>query len=112
MKEHDMRNTDSRGIDVNSIVHFQETFRILQSEIGKAVNLQLDYWRDLEQTNPSVQKLLYLGSKITLQGDAVREAYKNAYAVNPNNIRMLKMYGNFLKDIMNDSFEAQRVLEK
>ena len=107
-----MRNTDSRGIDVNSIVHFQETYLSLQSEIGKAVNLQLDYWRDLEQTNPNVQKLLYLGSRITVQADLVREAYSKCYNINSNNIRMLKMYRNFLKDIMNDNFEAQRVLEK
>ncbi len=112
MKEFDIRNTDSRGIDVNSIVHFQEAFLLLQNNIGKVVNLQLDYWRELEQTSPSVQKLLLLGSKITISTDHVRDSYNKLYEINSGNIRMLKMYGNFLKDIINDSFEAQRVLEK
>jgi len=110
--EIDIRNTDSRGIDVNSIVHFQEKFVSVQGEIGKAVNMQLDFWRELEQTTPNVQKLLFLGSKITIQADVVKTAYKKLLEINGNNIKMLQMYGNFLKDIMNDNFEAQRVIEK
>lgn len=32
--------------------------------------------------------------------------------MNPNHIKCLEIYGNFLKDIVNDEIEGQRVLEK
>src|SRR5690349_11854860 len=112
MIEDDIRNTDSRVVDVNIIVTFQEKLVALQAEIGKAVNMQLDFWRELEQTHPNVQKLLSLGSKITIQGDIVKTSYTKLSELNSNHIRMLKLYGNFLKDILHDKFEAQRVLEK
>lgn len=112
MIEDDIRNFDSRGVDVNLIVHFQERFVALQGEIGKAVNLQLDFWRELEQSNPNVQKLLSLGSKITVQADTVKTAYSKLYEINSNHIKMLQMYGNFLADVLNDKFEAQRIIEK
>ncbi len=32
--------------------------------------------------------------------------------MNPNHIKCLEIYGNFLKDIVNDDVEGQRILEK
>jgi len=112
MMESDIRNANSRGIDVNIVVYFQEKFVAFQSEIGKSVKMQLNFWQELEQSTPNVQQLLMLGSKITVQAEVVQNSYSELSAINPNHIRMLKIYGNFLKDIMNDSFESQRVLEK
>jgi len=112
MLEKDIRNANSRGIDVNMIVHFQEKFVIFQKEVGKSVKMQLNFWQELEQSTPNVQQLLLLGSKITVQAEIVKNAYSQLSTINSNHIRMLKIYGNFLQDIMNDSFEAQRILEK
>lgn len=112
MKENDVRNSDSRGIDVNTIVRFQESFVSLQTEVSKSVRMQLEFWRELEQTSPNVQQLLLLGSKITIQAELVKQAYSSLSEINSNHHRMLSIYGNFLKDIMNDTFEAQRIIEK
>jgi len=112
MMETDIRNSNLRGADVNIIVHFQEKFVVFQNEIGKSVNMQLNFWRELEQATPNVQQLLLLGSKITVQAETVKDSYSQLCAINPNHIRTLKIYGNFLKDIMNDNFEAQRIIEK
>jgi len=112
MKEADLRNSDSRGIDVNMVVFFQQKFVAFQSEIGKSVNMQMGFWRELEQSNPNVQKLLALGSKITIQAETVTTTYSKLIEINPNHVGILRVYGNFLKDIMNDIIESQRVLEK
>ena len=112
MMEIDIRHANSRGIDVNMIVHFQEKFVVFQKEIGKSVKMQLNFWQELEQSTPNVQQLLLLGSKITVQAEVVKTAYSQLSAINPNHIRMLKIYGNFLQDIMNDSFEGERIIEK
>ena len=112
MVEDDIRNSDSREIDVNQIVDFRERFVSFQTEIAKSVNMQLDFWRELEQENPNVQKLLYLGSKITVQADTVKSLYTKLYELNPNHIKMLEMYGNFLRNILNDRFESQKLFDK
>jgi len=112
MEEDEIRNTNNKELDVKLLVQFQDQYVTLQSEIHKAVNQQLEFWRELEQINPNVQKLLSLGSKITAQADIVKTQYSKLHEINSNNLKMLNMYGNFLKDIMNETFESQRILEK
>ena len=112
MIEDDIRKTDTKGIDVKQIALFQEKSVLFQTEIGKAVSLQLSFWKELEHSNPSVQNLLSLGSKITVQADVVKSCYMQLNELNSSHIKTLKIYGNFLQDIMSDTFEAQRTLEK
>jgi hypothetical protein len=112
MIENDLRNAESRGVDVNVIVHFQNKFVLFQSAIEKSVNLHLDFWRELLEENPDIQKLQNLGSKITNTVETTAEQYKKLNEMNPNHIRCLEIYGNFLKDIVNDDIEGQRILEK
>ena len=38
--------------------------------------------------------------------------YKRLIEMNPNHIRCLTIYGNFLKEIVNDELEGARILEK
>ena len=57
MIENDTRNSESKGVDVNIIVHFQNRFVQFQSVIEKAVELHLDFWRELLENNPDIQKL-------------------------------------------------------
>ena len=112
MEEDEIRNTNNKDLDVKLLVQFQERYVTLQTEISNAVLQQLEFWRELDQMNPNVQKLLFLGSKITIQAETVKSEYSKLYEINSNNLKMLNMYGNFLKDIMNDTFESQRIIEK
>jgi hypothetical protein len=112
MIENDTRNSESKGVDVNIIVHFQNRFVQFQSVIEKAVELHLDFWRELLENNPDIQKLQGLGSHITHSVEESSDQFKKLNDINPNHIKMLKIYGNFLKDIVNDDVEGQRILEK
>ena len=40
------------------------------------------------------------------------DLFKKLNDMNPNHIKCLEIYGNFLKDIVNDDVEGQRILEK
>jgi hypothetical protein len=112
MVESDIRTSESKGIDVNIIVHFQNKFVQFQSSIEKSVDLHLDFWRELLEENPDIQKLQSLGSKITNTVEITTAQFKKLNEINPNHIKMLQIYGNFLKDIVNDDIEGQRILEK
>ncbi len=112
MVEADIRTSETKGIDVNNIVEFQNEFVQFQSSIEKSVDLHLDFWRELLEDNPDNQKLQTLGSKITNTVETTGLQFRRLNGINPNNIKMLQIYGNFLKDIVNDDLEGQRILEK
>ncbi len=112
MVENDLRNLEARGVDVNIIVLFQNKFVLFQNSVEKSVNLHLDFWRELLEEKPDIQKLQGLGSKITNTIETTSDQYKKLNEMNPNHIKCLEIYGNFLKDIVNDELEGQRILEK
>lgn len=108
----DSKTSETKGIDVNIIVHFQNMFVAFQAALENAVELHLDFWRELLETNPGIYKLQSLGSMITHSVEEISERYKKLNDINPNHIKMLQSYGQFLKNIVNDDVEGQRVLEK
>jgi len=112
MIENDVLNNETKGVDVNVIVHFQNKFVLFQNAIEKSVNLHLEFWRELLEENPDIQKLQNLGSKITNTVESTSDLFKKLNDMNPNHIRCLEIYGNFLKEIVNDDSEGPRILEK
>jgi len=103
MIEQDGRS-DNKSVNVNQIVHFQNNFVVFLSAIEKSVTLHLEFWRENLEEVPDIQKLQNLGSKIT---NTVEEATDLYNKLNSNNqtphIKCLEIYGNFLKEIVNDS---------
>jgi len=57
MIENDLRNSENKGVDVNVIVQFQNKFVIFLSSIEKSVTLHMEFWRELLEENPDIQKL-------------------------------------------------------
>ena len=112
MIENDARNSESKGVDVNVIVDFQNKFVDFQAAVENAVDLHLEFWRELLENNPDIQKLQSLGSKITHSLEETSAEFIKLNDINPNHIKMLQIYGNYLKDIVNDEVEGQRTLEK
>ena len=44
--------------------------------------------------------------------ETTNDLFKKLNDMNPNHIKCLEIYGNFLKEIVNDDVEGQRILEK
>lgn len=112
MKETDNSSIENQEVDVNLIVEFQNKLAIFQNAIENSVNLHLDFWRELLEENPDIQKLQKLGSKITNTVEKNGELFQKLMEMNSNHIKSLEVYGNFLKEIVNDEGEGQRLLEK
>ncbi|EAR83936.2 PAS domain S-box protein (macronuclear) [Tetrahymena thermophila SB210] len=112
MVENDVRTQESKGIEVNSIVNFQNKFVIFLNSIEKSVMLHLEFWSKLLEDTPDIQKILSLGSKITNTVDQVTDLYNQLQEINQNHIKCLEIYGNFLKEIVHDDQEGTKVIEK
>ncbi|KAM3130308.1 hypothetical protein pb186bvf_017604 [Paramecium bursaria] len=112
MQENDQRAQENKGIDVNMMVIFQNKFVTFLGSIEKSVTLHMEFWRELLEENPDIQKLQSLGSKITNTVESTNDFFKVLNDMNPNHIKCLQIYGKFLKEIVNDDVEGQRILEK
>lgn len=110
--EHDANNSENKGIDVNILVLFQNKFVEFQNHIEKSVNFHLDFWRELLEDNPDIQKLQSLSSKITRSVEEVAGNFDKICEINNNHTRMLKIYGNFLRNIVNDDAEGRKLIER
>ena len=52
--ETDLKTVESKGVDVNQLVNFQNKFVVFQSALEKSVNLHLEFWRELLEENPDI----------------------------------------------------------
>ena len=112
MIENDLTLNENKGIDVQSIVSFENDMVLFQTSIEKSVNLYLEFWIELLEDNPDINKLQNLGSKITFNIEKTAEMFKILNDSNQNHIRCLDIYGNFIKNIINDDNEGQKYLDK
>lgn len=97
---------------MNTTVHFENQYVVFSKAIEKSVEMHLEFWRELLDDNPDILKLQILGSKITSTIEDVDLQFKKLCEINANNIRSLQNYGFFLKEVVNDDMEVQRILEK
>ena len=54
------------------------------------------------EDSPDLRKLHELGKKIEIIVSQIEEHWNKLYNLNPNDVKMLTMYGTFLTDVMND----------
>ena len=57
MLEADLLIIEEKGIDVNKIVHFQDKFVTFQKAIETSVLMHMEFWMELLEDNPYIQKL-------------------------------------------------------
>ena len=62
--------------------------------------------------NTDVNKLHHLGKEITTHIHKSSELFKLLNELNPNNVKGLQLYGNFLRLVLNDESEGKDILER
>lgn len=92
----DIRNEQNREINVNNTVHFENQFVQFMKSVEKSVEYHFDFWQELLDKNPDVQKLQILGTQITQSIDQVTEDFKILKDISENNLRTLYSYGYYI----------------
>ena len=103
---------DLKGIDINQVIEFQGKFIQLQENIAEMVKMRIIFWKELQQDNSKVPKLMAFGAKITKQANITEKLYNRLYEVNPNHLKMLDLYGNYLVEVLTDTINGHKILEK
>ncbi|EGR31957.1 PAS domain S-box family protein [Ichthyophthirius multifiliis] len=108
----DMRNEQNKDVDVNGIVHYEGQFVKFIKSLEISVNMHLEFWRELLEESPDVEKLQIIGSRITYTIEDVQQCYSTLCLIRQNNIRSLLIYGYFVKNIINNEIMAQEYFEQ
>lgn len=109
--EAESRSIDT-GIDLFRIFEFKNAFSTFQIEIGKTVKLQQEFWSELIDETPNIQKLISLASTLTKKFEELEVQFNSLGLYEVNSHEYLHLYSTFLRDIIHDDFENKRVAEK
>ena len=112
MKDEEYKAANKNSINVALIVDFQDQLFDFKNEMKNTVELYLEFWRELLEDSPNVSKLHDLGSQLTnLLGD-ISTKYKVLTDVYPNHIKLLRLYGHFLRNVINDDADGEKLISK
>ena len=100
------------GLDVVNELSFQNLLRMCQAYIEGAALLHLEFWSQLSEDQPDLAKLADIGNKITLAIKVVEDQWQKLMKINPNNTKAMRLFGEFLIEIVHDRERGEEVLEK
>lgn len=112
LQEGEIKSNDSNGVDVMTIFEFKNTYSNFQMSIDKTVKLQIEFWNELIEENPDIQKLINLASALTMKFEELEKMFGVLSAYDLNSNKYLELYSRFLKEIIHDEFESKRISEK
>ena len=103
---------NSGGMDVVSKFAYESSLRQLQQHIERSAVLHLDFWNCLREDRPDITKLNECGSKINNSIMMVEQYWGQLQKLNSNNPKALKLYANFLIEILNDKEGGQDLMTR
>lgn len=112
LQDIDLKNVDTMGIDILTIFEFKNNFENFQYNMDETVKLQIDFWNELIDESPDIQKLISLGSKLTRKFEELEQMFTILSSYEINNSGYLELYSRFLQQIIHDEFESKRIVEK
>jgi hypothetical protein len=74
--------------------------------------LHMEFWSQLGEDNPDLNKLNELGVKIYHSVNNVEDHWNKLQKISANVPKAMKLYGKFLTDITNDKERGEEFLEK
>ena len=108
----DSKNEGNAGIDAMSEQTFQNHMRQFQSNIEKSTMFHMEFWSQLGEDNPDLNKLNELGIKIHHSVINVEDNWMKLQKISSNVPKAMKLYGKFLTDITNDKEKGEEYIEK
>jgi len=100
------------GLDVVNEMSFQNLLRMCQAYIEGAALLHLEFWSQLSEDQPDLAKLADIGNKITISIKGVESQYEKLMKINPGNTKAMRLFGEFLIEIVHDRERGEEILEK
>ncbi|TNV87946.1 hypothetical protein FGO68_gene6125 [Halteria grandinella] len=107
------KNSQLTGnIDVKLMYRYEKDFQYYALLEYVTANSALGFWRELLQKNIDSQQMQKRGSEISANYAKIQDVSQVLLKIFPNEIKFLYRYGIFLKQIVNNEFDALTMFEK
>ncbi len=100
------------SMDVVTMLAYENCLQQCKEAIEKAAYLHMEFWLELLEPEPDLGKLDATGIRISSTIAAVQEHWGKVRKINPNVPKALKLYADYLIEILNDTEEGTELLAK
>jgi hypothetical protein len=112
MIETEIRKKEASGLDVMSLMHFQRYFAEFNEKLTKAYRYYYDFWGQLACEKPVIEVVKALGTRINTTNDEIKRSFDMLLEKSTNQVKTIMLYGNYLRLVVNDSEEAEKVINR
>ena len=112
IQESDGKMKDGVQIDVQGLMEYQTNSGLFNQLIVKCYEYYYSFWSQLAHDEPNLLQIKQLGEKILKTNAELKTSYDNMVNSMAQQPRVMTMYGNFLKLVVNDPEEAEKMLGK
>jgi len=113
--QEDMTDSEKKGnnigLDAVTMVAYNNYYRQCKAQLERAAHLHIEFWAKLNTHIPDVRRLILIGTKISKTIVDIENYWQQMQKINPNNPKAVKMYAEFLKNVLHDE-EASNTLLK
>lgn len=112
-KEFEFYSTQNLGVDASKILYRQKHYEELKQIFKSSCETHKLFWEELSEKKPSAEKLQKLGYEIARSNDQISHMLKDSNNGESNQgLKVLQMYGEFLKLVANESEDSKRILQR
>lgn len=112
LNEFEVKQKSEGVVDVSRLMSILKGFSFLNEKITMAYSLYFDFWMLLGSEKPDVKIAKRIGIKINSSNLEIRRAYDKLLEQNPNQTKTILLYANYLRYVVNDREEADRIASK
>ena len=80
--------------------------------LDKAVEMHIEFWNELMEKIPDINKLLDYGRQIYTLIEDIGAMNKDLNELDSHDLKCLKLYADFVKQVTNDDIHADPLFEK
>lgn len=112
MIEMEIRKRESSGLDVMNLMNFQKYYADFNTKVSKTYDYYFEFWSQLASEKPILQLIKSIGTRINSTNDEIQQSFNQLLELNSNQVKTILLYGNYLKLVVNDNEEAEKVINK
>lgn len=98
-------------MDLVSYVEFHNNFKAVQKHHAAALKATRDFWRELMKKDIAFQTVTDLVGRASTATHMASSVFRSMLRQHPNNVKLLRAHGHFLREVANDPWRALKQFE-
>ena len=105
-------NEGAATMDVVTMLAYENCLQQCKEAIEKSAYLHMEFWLELLEAEPDLGKLDATGIRINATTSNVQELWGKVRKISPNVPKALKLYADYLVEVLNDTEESAELLAR